>query len=223
MAAIELADADEGNERVHVEPAATDAELHSIAARLGGAIPSELRALLAVTKDLSGRPASEAHAELSLCPPGGLFDGGHVGAGPLFLVMDYGNGDGLYLEPGEPSCRLWWFGHDSWPATLVARSLLEYVERCAVFLEAVASPSADDESEDERHSAPYEARWLREPQTPGEVDAANDASVQNFLDSLPADAWVFDFRGDPCPIGAELPEAVPVRVRRHGELVALLR
>lgn len=141
----------------------------------------------------------------------------------MFLAFDYGNGDGLYLEPGEPTCRLWWFGHDSWPVALIARSLREYVERSVAYLEEVARRSAlamGDDPEDEIPApydtppGPYEPQVTCAGVSVHEAIAREvDETTAGFLRALDPAAAVFDFRGIECPARAELSVAAGVLTR----------
>src|SRR5205814_5609697 len=133
-----------GDERVRIEAPASTTDLERIEHALGGRrCPSELRRLLALTTEFDGSHPSFGTASLDFT----RFEA-DAGNG-LFLVVDYGNGDGLFLEPGEPTCRLWWLGHDSWFVALVARSIEEYVDRCASFLEACVRTDDADDADDE--------------------------------------------------------------------------
>jgi hypothetical protein len=95
LGAIELEEPDEDGP--HIDPAATPELRAWIAQRIGAAIPSELAELLGTTSRVF-----VAGAKLELDD----FQDEHaLGLGELLRVHDYGNGDGLMLELGEPTCR----------------------------------------------------------------------------------------------------------------------
>jgi hypothetical protein len=185
LGAIELEEPDEDGP--HIDPAATPELRAWIAQRIGAAIPSELAELLGTTSRVF-----VAGAKLELDD---FQDERALGLGELFRVHDYGNGDGLMLELGEPTCRLWWIGHDSWPCTLVARSLAEYLARCVAYAHEVAAYQRDRSARDEPR-LPYEPTIRVEPR---------GAAV--------------DFHGIATPVGVD--DGIPTA--RRGERVTLRR
>ena len=196
-----------------IEPPASAEQLAMISRRLGTPIPSELASLL---EQASRFVAGSAQLDFDATVGGVFADARSLGLGELFQVYDYGNGDGLYLEPREPSCRLWWFGHDSWFCTLVARSLVEYVERCASFARLAAG-----------------AGEAMEPFQPAAkvagIDLATacareqDDRARQFLAALPPGTTICDFRPVSTPAGFDVASYDAVPFARFGELVALKR
>lgn len=221
MRAVTIGEADDGCEHVEIEPAATPEQRARIASLFGGVVPSELDGLLAVTTGFDGDHPSMGTAALELDPAGMHFVE-RAGFGPLVRVYDYGNGDGMYLEPSEPTCRLWWVGEDSWPIALVARSLAEYVERCVAFLESVS-----DEDTVGDCACPYEPRFELSPRSRAEaLDGEEDPAAHALLSAASDDALVYDFRNCELPIEIDLSVGDESRVdldqaRRHGELVVV--
>ena len=204
-----------------IGPPATQEQALEIELRMGSC-PAELQQLLQVTTRIDG-----LRFDMNLDPDaGGLSQ--LLDLGPFFRVMDYGNGDGLYLEPLDTICKLWWIGHDSWDLVLVARSLQEFVSRCAEFAQSWARLESDvggELEEDEEPVGPYEPQHAIEcTRATDLIKSEKDADVRAFLQTLGSDAYVADFRNQPTPVEViieQRPMDRSSQLRRCGEVIVV--
>jgi len=180
LAAIEYEHADEGDERIHISPPATPAQLDELRRRIGGPLPDELRQLCEVTTGFSGRSSFDVAPETSFR----RFD--DPGFGASFQVYDYGNGDGLWFEPSTN--ELWWFGHDPYDVIFVGASLLDYVRACVEYAEAIKRQETADDADEP--SQPYEP--LVSPEPVAFADAPRE--IKKLVHDVASPAWVWDLR-----------------------------
>lgn len=173
-----------GSEKVDVELPADEALVQRLKERLGKELPSELLAFAQVTAGFSVS-TRDGHVEVRLAEDEENDDD----SGPR-------EGDLLTIEPGEPVCRLWWRTDDPGSWTLVARSLLEYVERCA------------DYFEDPLLFAPFQAT-ARAPVLAARdiIVDDQDAGARTFIEGVRDDEVVCDLRDWQAPVALAWPEA----------------
>ncbi len=213
LSALSFEDAEEVEGPIRFRPPASPEDLARLERRLGGPLVPELREFLSLTMGITGG----GDMVLGL-PDFALEDSGEDGQPLRVYCPSYA---ALTLELAEGACRLWFRDDDSLQWVLVARSLFEYMERLVPLAEREASGTEEDVP------VVYDPAFEIGHQSPAELLAeAWDDATRTLLEGLPADAWVFDFRGSQTPIGPALTIDEEVDFEQHfhhGELVVLLR
>ena len=150
---------------LQLAPPASDTALEALVRHLEAPLPAELAEFLALTTGFLGEGGS-SRLKIELDAP--VVRKHPRNQQSLLRIADFSEAGGLYAQVGAEPCATWWLDSTSETAVLVARSLLEYVERINETLEYedalpdFAAPEVEPTDDEETESFASLVDRLRE-------------------------------------------------------------